>query len=36
MWFLHVFGVGFAFTLGMEVALALCISLKYAVRSKKQ
>jgi hypothetical protein len=36
MWFLQAFGIGFALTLGMEVALGLCIALKYVTRSKKK
>ena len=36
MWFLQAFGIGFALTLGMEVALSLCIALKYVTRSKKR
>lgn len=36
MWFLQAFGIGFALTLGMEVALGLCIALKYVTRSKKR
>ena len=29
MWFLQAIAVGFAFTLGMEIALGLCIALKH-------
>jgi hypothetical protein len=36
MLLLEAFGVGFALTLGIEVALALCIALKYVTRSKKK
>ena len=36
MEFLHAFGLAFAFTMGIEVALGLCIALKYIMRSKKQ
>ena len=36
MWFLQAFGMGFALTMGMEVALGLCIALKYVTRSKKK
>ena len=35
MLILNAFGVGFAFTLGVEVALGLCIALKHVTRSKK-
>lgn len=36
MWFLYSFGIGFAFTLGMEIALGLCMALKYVRRGKKK
>lgn len=36
MWFLQAIGVGFALTLGMEIALGLCYALKYVTRSKKK
>jgi hypothetical protein len=36
MWFLQAFGVGFAITLGVEVALGLCMALKHVTRSKKK
>jgi hypothetical protein len=36
MWFLQAFGLGFALTLGIEVALGLCIALKYVTRRKKK
>ncbi len=36
MWFLYALGVGFALTLGMEIALGLCIALKHVTRSKKK
>lgn len=36
MWFLQAFGIGFALTLGMEVALGLCIALKYVTRGAKK
>lgn len=36
MWFLQAFGLGFALTLGIEVALGLCIALKYVTRGKKK
>ena len=35
MLILNAFGVGFAFTLGVEVALGLCIALKHVRRGKK-
>ena len=35
MWFLQAFGVGFAITLGIEVALGLCMALKHVRRGKK-
>ena len=34
--FLEAFTVGFAITLGVEVALGLCMALKYVKRSKKK
>jgi hypothetical protein len=36
MEFLHAFGLAFAFTMGIEVALGLCMALKYVTRSKKK
>lgn len=36
MMFLEPFVVGFALTLGIEVALGLCIALKYVTRRKKK
>lgn len=36
MLMLQAFGVGFALTLGIEVALGLCIALKHVTRSKKK
>jgi hypothetical protein len=36
MLLLEAFGVGFAFTLGIEIALGLCMALKYVTRSKKK
>jgi hypothetical protein len=36
MWFLHAFGIGFALTLGVEVALGLCMALKHVRRGKKK
>ena len=36
MWFLQAFGVGVALTLGVEVALGLCMALKVVTRSKKK
>lgn len=33
---LEAFGVGFAFTLGIEIALGLCMALKYVKRSMKK
>lgn len=35
MMFLEAFGIGFAITLGIEVALGLCIALKHIRRGKK-
>ena len=35
MMFLEAFGVGFAITLGVEVALGLCMALKVITRGKK-
>ena len=35
MFFLKAFLIGFAATLGVEVALCLCIALKYVMRSNK-
>jgi hypothetical protein len=35
MWFLQAFGMGFAITLGVEIALGLCIALKHVTRRKK-
>ena len=35
MWFLSALGVGFALTLGMEIALGLCYALKVVTRRKK-
>ena len=36
MLFLNAFVVGFALTLGVEVALGLCIALKAVTRSDKK
>lgn len=36
MWFLEALGLGFAFALGMEIALGLCFALKVVTRSKKK
>ena len=36
MWFVQALGMGFALTLGMEIALGLCIALKHVTRSKKK
>jgi hypothetical protein len=36
MEFLHAFGIAFAFTMGIEVALGLCIALKHVTRGKKK
>ena len=36
MWFLQALGVGFALTLGMELALGLCIALKHVTRGNKK
>ena len=33
---LNAFGVGFAFTLGVEVALGLCIALKHVTKGEKK
>ncbi len=35
MMFLEAFGIGFAITLGIEVALGLCMALKHISRGKK-
>ena len=36
MWFLQALGIGFALTLGMEVALGLCMALKHVRRGMKK
>ena len=36
MLFFDAFCVGFGVTLGVEVALGLCIALKYVTRGKKK
>lgn len=36
MMLLEAFGVGFALTMGIEVALGLCIALKHVTRGKKK
>ena len=36
MWFLEALGMGFAFTLGIELALGLCVALKHVTRGKKK
>ena len=36
MLLLEAFGVGFAFTLGVEMALGFCMALKYFNRSMKK
>lgn len=36
MWFLQAFGIGFALTMGIEIALGLCIALKHVTRGKKK
>jgi hypothetical protein len=36
MLFLNAFVVGFAITLGVEIALGLCIALKHVTRGKKK
>ena len=36
MWFLQAFGTGFAITLGIEIALGLCMALKHVTRGKKK
>ena len=35
MFMLEALAVGFFFTIGVEVALGLCIALKYVTRRKK-
>ena len=35
MFFLKAFLIGFAVTLGIELALGFCIALKYVMRSSK-
>jgi hypothetical protein len=36
MWFLQAIGVGFAFTLGMELALGLHHAIKMVMRGNKK
>ena len=36
MWFLQAFGIGFALTMGVEIALGLCMALKHVTRGKKK
>ena len=36
MWFLQAFGIGFALTLGMEIALGLCFALKVVRRGSRK
>ena len=36
MLFWNAFVIGFAFTLGLEVALGLCMAIKQVTRSKKK
>jgi hypothetical protein len=36
MMLLEAFGLGFALTLGVEVALGLCIALKHVTRGNKK
>lgn len=36
MWLLQALGVGFAFTIGMELALGLCFAIKVVRRGKKK
>ena len=36
MLFLNAFLIGFALTLGMEIALGLCIALKHVTKGKKK
>ena len=36
MWFLQAIGVGFAFTIGMELALGFCFALKHVTRGNKK
>ena len=36
MWFLQAFAIGFALTLGMEVALGLCFAIKVVRRGMKK
>ena len=36
MWFLQAFGFGFALTMGIEIALGLCIALNHVTRGKKK
>jgi hypothetical protein len=36
MLLLQAFGVGFALTLGVEVALGLCMAIKIVMRSNKK
>lgn len=36
MWFLQAIGVGFAFTVGMELALGLCFAIKHVTRGNKK
>jgi hypothetical protein len=36
MWFLQAIGTGFAITIGVEIALGLCIALKHVTRRKKK
>ena len=36
MWFLQALGMGFALTMGIEIALGLCMALKHVTRGKKK
>lgn len=36
MWFLQAFGIGFALTLGIEVALGLCLAFKNVTKGEKK
>jgi hypothetical protein len=36
MWFIQAFGTGLAITLGVEVALGLCIALKHVSKGDKK
>ena len=36
MWFLQALGIGFALTLGMEIALGLCFAIRVVRRGNKK